>query len=112
MLTFIMVMTLVAMFLYFVLRIGQKNEKEPEKIYIKTLGKNLYLRPHATQRIFERGISIESLKTMLESPESKAEIQKNGRIRITNEKITAILQLNGDDLSLVTTFRNGRSRSR
>lgn len=115
MLTLITVVSLVGMFLYFVLRIGKREDEEegePRRLYIKTLERSLYVKPHAVQRIVERGISFESLERMLESPESAAVVQKNGRIRVTDGKITAVLEPDGDDLLLVTTFRNGRSRNR
>lgn len=42
---------------------------------------------------------------MLESKGSDATLQRNGRIRIENEKIVAIIQIDGDDLVLVTAFK-------
>lgn len=42
---------------------------------------------------------------MIESKASSATLQKNGRIRIENEKIVAIIQIDGDDLVLITAFK-------
>jgi len=58
----------------------------------------------------ERGISIDDLKELLESKSSAAVMQSNGRIRISNGKIVAILQLSFRDLYIVTVFREGKSR--
>ncbi len=41
---------------------------------------------------------------MLESEASFAVIQRNGRIKIENDRIVAILQVDGDDLLLITAF--------
>ncbi len=62
--------------------------------------------PHTYDRMVERGISIDDLKELLESKSSTAVMQKNGRIRISNERIVAILQLSFRDLYIVTVFRN------
>ncbi len=42
---------------------------------------------------------------MIESKDSSATLQRNGRIRIENEKIVAIIQIDGDDLVLITAFK-------
>jgi hypothetical protein len=42
---------------------------------------------------------------MLESKESQATLQRNGRIKIQNKKIVAIVQIDGDDLVLITAFK-------
>ncbi len=49
---------------------------------------------------------------MLESKNSKAVMQPNGRIKVTDGKITAVLALDADVLVLVTIFKNGRSHNR
>ncbi len=41
---------------------------------------------------------------MIESKTSSATLQRNGRIRVENEKIVAIIQIGGDDLVLITAF--------
>lgn len=66
--------------------------------------------PHTYDRMVERGISIDDLKELLESKSSAAVMQSNGRIRISNGKIVAILQLSFRDLYIVTVFREGKSR--
>ena len=62
--------------------------------------------PHTYDRMVERGISIDDLKELLESKSSTAVMQSNGRIRISNGKIVAILQLSFRGLYIVTVFRN------
>ncbi len=42
---------------------------------------------------------------MIESKTSSATLQNNGRIRIEGEKIVAIIQIEGDDLVLITAFK-------
>lgn len=42
---------------------------------------------------------------MFESKEASATLQRNGRIRIENEKIAAVIQIDGDDLILITAFK-------
>jgi hypothetical protein len=69
------------------------------------LDKFLYIRSHALERSIEREIGLDNLKEMLESKESEATLQRNGRIRIQNKKIVAIIQIDGDDLVLITAFR-------
>ena len=66
--------------------------------------------PHTYDRMVERGISIDDLKELLESKSSAAVMQSNGRIRISNGKIVAILQLSFRGLYIVTVFREGKSR--
>ncbi len=66
--------------------------------------------PHTYDRMVERGISIDDLKELLESKSSTAVMQSNGRIRISNGKIVAILQLSFRGLYIVTVFREGKSR--
>ena len=75
-------------------------------IHIASLKKDLFLSTHSYQRIIERGITLKELKNMLESEDSVAVVQKNGRIRISNGTLTAILGADGEELVLVTTFRN------
>ena len=55
---------------------------------------------------------MKRLKEMLESKSSKAVMQSNGRIKITDGKITAVLALNAGDLVLITVFKNGKSHNR
>ncbi|MGC8544926.1 hypothetical protein [Athalassotoga sp.] len=45
------------------------------------------------------------MKDMIESKTSSAILQSNGRIRIEDEKIVAIIQIEGDDLVLITAFK-------
>jgi len=66
--------------------------------------------PHTYDKMVERGISIDDLKELLESKSSTAVMQSNGRIRISNGKIVAILQLSFRGLYIVTVFREGKSR--
>ncbi|HOK33121.1 MAG TPA: DUF4258 domain-containing protein [Fervidobacterium sp.] len=74
--------------------------------YIELLQREALLMPHTYDRMVERGISIDDLKELLESKSSTAVMQKNGRMRISNERIVAILQLSFRDLYIVTVFRN------
>lgn len=70
------------------------------------LNKYLYIRSHALQRSIEREIGLDNLKSLLESKESRATFQRNGRIRIEDDEIVAIIQIEGDDLVLITAFKN------
>ncbi len=83
-----------------------KNFHTSSRIYISSIEKYLSLSPHAYQRLQERGITFKELKDLLEDENSQAKLQKNGRIRITNGTITAILGTDGDNLILVTAFKN------
>jgi len=65
--------------------------------------------PHTYDRMVERGISIDDLTQLLESKGSSAIMQRNGRIKISNEKIVAIVQLSFRDLYIVTVFKEGKS---
>ncbi len=76
--------------------------------YIELLQREALLMPHTYDRMVERGISIDDLKELLESKSSTAVMQKNGRMRISNERIVAILQLSFRDLYIVTVFRDGK----
>lgn len=76
-----------------------------ERIFIELLGKELLIMPHAYERMVERGICLEELLTMLESPSSSSVLGRHGRIRITNGRLTAVLQLTTGGLYLVTTYR-------
>ncbi|MEN3008759.1 DUF4258 domain-containing protein [Pseudothermotoga sp.] len=74
-------------------------------LHVELLGKDLLLTPHAYERMIERGISLEELMNVLSSKDSYAFIQKNGRIRIGNDYIEAVLQLSGSVLYLVTVVK-------
>lgn len=74
-------------------------------VHIALLGKDLLLTPHAFERMSERGIELEQLVELLESKEAEAAIQYNGRIRITDGEITAVLKLSGSVLYLVTVYK-------
>ncbi len=97
-------------FFYFLFKPKRKRQK-PLPIHIFSIGKDLYLSTHATQRISQRGVKIHELTEMLESKKSRAEIQRNGRVRITNGKLTAVVGIDGMDLVLVTVFRNSSTRN-
>ena len=97
-------------FFYFLLKPKRKRQKT-HPIHIFSIGKDLYLSTHAAQRIAQRGVRICELTEMLESKKSRAELQNNGRVRITNGKITAIVGIDGGDLVLVTVFRNSSTRN-
>ncbi|MGC9771378.1 MULTISPECIES: hypothetical protein [Fervidobacterium] len=58
--------------------------------------------------MIERGITIEELIEMLESKDSQAIMQRNFRIKITNGRIAAILQLSSGVLYVITVFKEGR----
>ena len=107
----ILIIIFVIIVLYLLLK-PRKHRIGSKAIHIASVGKNLYLSTHAMQRLKERGVEIRKLKEMLESKNSKAIMQPNGRIKITNGKITAVLALNANDLVLVTVFKNVKSRSR
>ena len=96
--------------IYWLITTGVKarNFHLPSQIHISSLGKNLFLSTHSYQRAKERGITVEELKEMLESKNSQAKLQENGRIRVTNGTLTAILGMDGDDLVLVTVFKNSQ----
>ncbi|ODN30847.1 hypothetical protein [Fervidobacterium thailandense] len=85
-----------------------KNDEggEVSEIYINRLGRLILLTPHTFQRMIERSIMLDELVEMLESGGSKAILQKSGRIRITDGRITAILQLSFGALYVVTVFKN------
>lgn len=85
---------------------GDDGLKTEKRIFIKLLNRELLLMPHAFERMVERGISLDELIEMLESPTSSAMMGRQGRIRVTDGKLTAILQLAGRELYLVTTYRN------
>ncbi|HOJ88394.1 MAG TPA: hypothetical protein PLP64_01295 [Pseudothermotoga sp.] len=74
-------------------------------IHVALLERDLLLTPHAYQRMLERGIEVNELSRLLESKDAQAIIQHNGRISISNGIITAILQLSGHVLYLVTVLR-------
>uniref|UniRef100_A0A7C4VU62 DUF4258 domain-containing protein n=1 Tax=Fervidobacterium thailandense TaxID=1008305 RepID=A0A7C4VU62_9BACT len=75
------------------------------EIYVELLGRTVLLVPHTFQRMIERGITVEELVGLLESKHSKALFQRNGRIRITNGQITAVIQLWLGTAYVVTVFR-------
>lgn len=79
-------------------------------IHVVLLEKDLLLTPHAYERMIERGVSLEELKELLESKNSRAFMQKNGRIRISNGSIEAVLQLSGSVLYLVTVVMRKRQK--
>ncbi len=100
-------LVVVAFVLYLLLK--PSRSKKEEGIYIRALERYLYLSTHSYERLNERRVSLRRLKEMLESKESTALVQKNGRIRVSDGKLTAILGIDGDDLVLVTVFRNSRN---
>jgi hypothetical protein len=69
------------------------------------LDRLIFIRSHALQRSVQREIGMDELEMLLDSKSSSASIQANGRIRIENNKIVAILQIDGDDLILITAFK-------
>ncbi|MGB9790320.1 EamA family transporter [Thermotoga caldifontis] len=77
-------------------------------IHVALLRKDLLLTPHAYERMIERNVSFEELKELLESKSSRAFMQKNGRIKISNGSIEAVLQPSGKVLYLVTVMRKRR----
>ncbi|HEY8541983.1 MAG TPA: hypothetical protein VIL29_06335 [Pseudothermotoga sp.] len=79
-------------------------------IHVSLLEKDLLLTPHAFHRMMERGVQIKELVDLLESKESQATMQYNERIRITNGQITAVLQLSGQVLYLVTVYKEKISK--
>lgn len=74
-------------------------------IRVQLLQKDLLLTPHSFERLVERNIDFEELKNLLESKESHAILQKNGNIKITNGKISAIVRLSGSILYLITVYK-------
>lgn len=86
------------------------HDNENTIIHVNLLGKNLLLTPHAYQRMIERGVSLEELKKVLESEDSQALVQKNGRIKVSDGHIEVILQLSGKVLYLVTVMKKGERR--
>ncbi|HBT39377.1 MAG: Uncharacterized protein XD58_0800 [Thermotoga sp. 50_1627] len=83
------------------------HENKNTIIHVNLLGRNLLLTPHAYERMVERGVSLEELKELLESKHACAVVQRNGRIRIDNGQIEAILQPSIKALYLVTVIRKG-----
>lgn len=73
-------------------------------IHVSLLEKDLLLTPHAFERMIERGVELKQLVELLESKDAQATIQYNQRIRITNGKIAAVLELSGPVLYLVTVY--------
>lgn len=86
------------------------TENEMGTIHVAALGKDLLLTPHAYERMIERSVTFEELKEVLESRNSYAFIQKNGRIRIGNGQIEVILQVSGATLYLVTVLRKSKPK--
>ncbi|MGQ9856187.1 MAG: hypothetical protein ACUVQF_05575 [Fervidobacterium sp.] len=81
-----------------------------EKFYISLIGKEALLTPHVYERMIEREITFEELIDMLESKDSMAVVQKNFRIKVTNGNISAILQLSGSVLYIITVFRESKKK--
>ena len=79
-------------------------------IHVNLLGKNLLLTPHAYERMIERGVSLEELKNVLESKDSRAMVQRNGRIKVSDGHIEVILQPSAAVLYLVTVMKKGERR--
>ncbi|MFN3691615.1 MAG: DUF4258 domain-containing protein [Fervidobacterium sp.] len=75
-------------------------------IHVNLLNKDLLLTPHSFQRMIERGIDFEELRALLESNQSQSIFQKNGNVRITNGKISAVLRLSGNVFYIVTVYRD------
>lgn len=86
------------------------HDNENTIIHVNLLGKNLLLTPHAYQRMIERGVSLEELKKVLESEDSRALVQRNGRIKVSDGHIEAILQPSAGVLYLVTVIKKGERR--
>lgn len=78
-------------------------------LHVRLLNKDLLLTPHAYERMIERGVNLEELTAVLESKDSYAFVQRNGRIRIGNDRIEVVLQPSGSVLYLVTVVRKGES---
>jgi drug/metabolite transporter (DMT)-like permease len=86
------------------------HDNENTILHVNLLGKNLLLTPHAYQRMIERGVSLEELKKVLESEDSRALVQRNGRIKVSDGHIEAILQPSAGVLYLVTVMKKGERR--
>ncbi|MEJ5258122.1 MAG: DUF4258 domain-containing protein [Fervidobacterium sp.] len=82
-----------------------------DKLYISLIDKEALLTPHVYERMLERGITLEELVEMLESKDSMAVMQKNFRIKVTNGNISAILQLSGSVLYIITVFRENKKKA-
>lgn len=78
-------------------------------LHVGLLNKDLFLTTHAYERMIERGVSLEELIAVLESKDSYAFVQRNGRIRIGNDHIEVVLQPSESVLYLVTVVRKGKS---
>jgi hypothetical protein len=55
-------------------------------------------------------VSLEELKKVLESEDSRALVQRNGRIKVSDGHIEAILQPSAGVLYLVTVMKKGERR--
>ncbi len=75
-------------------------------IHIELLNRDLLLTPHSFERMLERQIDLDELKELLESKDSQAIFQKNGNIRVTNGKLSAIIRWSGRVFYLVTVYRD------
>lgn len=84
---------------------GLRSDNSGE-IYVELLGRTVLLMPHTFERMIERHITVEELVDLLKSKHSEALFQKNGRIKITNGQITAVVQLSLGTAYVVTVFRN------
>jgi hypothetical protein len=73
-------------------------------IHVSLLDRDVLLTPHVYERMVERGVTPEDLVKLLESKDSMAVLQKNFRLKITNGEISAILQLSGKVLYVITVF--------
>ncbi len=73
-------------------------------IHVSLLNRDVLLTPHVYERMVERGITLEELVKLLESKESMALMQKNFRLKVTNGEISAILELSGKVLYVITVF--------
>ncbi|WP_448379499.1 DUF4258 domain-containing protein [Fervidobacterium sp.] len=81
-------------------------------LHVSLLDRDVLLTPHVYERMVERGITLEDLVKLLESKDSMAIMQKNFRLKITNGEISAILQLSGKVLYVITVFWEDKKKEK
>ena len=87
----------------FSLKDNKSFKKDKDEIFKNS---EIIFLPHAIERIIQRDISQEEVKSMILSQDSHAESEKNGRVLISNGEISVICKFEGKKIKVITVYLN------
>lgn len=73
-------------------------------MYSKLLKKEIIYQTHATHRSFERKIAPQMINEIIDDEKTQVSIQKNRRIKFSNNGFIVIGELRDNSLWIITTY--------